>query len=321
MTDMKKIPLVVVCGPTACGKTALGVELALRLGGEVVSADSMQVYKGLDIGTAKPTAEERRGVPHHMIDVAEPWENYSVARYCAEAAPVIEDIARRGRLPIIVGGTGLYIDSLVANTDFSSPSGDEALRAELMREAEEKGNVYLHELLRRLDPQVAETIHPNNVKRVIRAIEQISLSGKSRAELDESSRRESPYHALRFAVEWDRAVLYERINARVDEMLEKGLVDEVRRVLIPALDRAGTAAQAIGYKEIVDCIEGRCSLDEAVETIKRNTRRYAKRQLTWLRRNGDINWLSPENAADAAEKIYKEEMPIIQGGNNNEIQH
>ncbi len=311
MTVMKKIPLVVVCGPTACGKTALGVELALRLGGEVVSADSMQVYRGLDIGTAKPTATERRGVPHHMIDVADPWESYSVARYCAEAAPVIEDIARRGRLPVLVGGTGLYIDNLVANTDFSAPGGDAALRAELLREAAEKGNEYLHEKLRGLDPLAAEAIHPNNVKRVVRAIEQITLSGMGRAELDEKSRRDSPYHALRFTIERDRAELYERINARVDEMIKNGLADEVRRTLMPVLDKAETAAQAIGYKEIVDCFKGRCTLDEAVESIKQNTRRYAKRQLTWFRRRGDIYGLDPKNAADMAEKIYKNEMPTF----------
>lgn len=309
---MDKIPVLVVCGPTASGKTALGVGLALRFGGEVVSADSMQVYRRLDIGTAKPDMSERRGVPHHMLDVAEPTESYSVARYCAEAAAAVRDIASRGKLPVIVGGTGLYIDHLLANTDFSAPGSDEELRKELAAEAAEKGNAAVYERLKALDPEAAAGIHPNNLKRVIRAIEMITNSGLGREALDEKSRRPSPYRALRLAVGYGREELYERIDRRVDIMLERGLEDEVRRELLPIRDRAPTAAQAIGYKELLAFLDGRESRQEATDEIKRNSRRYAKRQLTWLRRNADINWLAPASAearaAEAAEKFLEKNL-------------
>lgn len=300
---MNKIPVIVVCGPTASGKTALGVELALAFGGEVVSADSMQIYRRLDIGTAKPTAAEMRGVPHHMLNVAEPWESYSVARYCAEAAAAVKDIAARGRLPVIVGGTGLYIDNLLANTDFSAPAGDEALRSELRAAAAEKGNEYVHGILAELDAAEAQRIHPNNLKRVIRAIELIRLTGESRESLNEKSRRPSPYRALRLAVDYPRDELYSRINLRVDEMLKNGLVDEVRRELLPIAEKAPTASQAIGYKEILRFFNGETTLDFAAEEIKQNSRRYAKRQLTWFRRSNEINWLKPADARDEALKI------------------
>lgn len=300
---MDKIPVLVVCGPTASGKTGLGVKLALRFGGEVVSADSMQVYRRLDIGTAKPAPDERQGVPHHMIDVAEPTESYSVARYCTEAAEVIRDISSRGRLPVIVGGTGLYIDHLLANTDFSAPGEDAELRERLMKEAEEKGNGFVHDRLKALDPEAAEKIHPNNLKRVIRAIELVSQSGENRSTLDEKSRRPSPYRALRMAIDHDREELYRRIDTRVDIMIEQGLVDEVRRELLPIRDKAPTAAQAIGYKEIIDFFDGRARVEEAVAAVKQNSRRYAKRQLTWLRRNTEINWLAPTSAEAKAIEI------------------
>lgn len=304
--NMEKIPVAVVCGPTAGGKTALGIALAKELGGEVVSADSMQVYRRLDIGTAKPDAEERQGVPHHMIDVAEPTESYSVARYCAEAAEVIRDIHARGRLPIVVGGTGLYIDNLIAATDFSSPEGDGELRRELSRIAENEGPLTLHERLRSLDPAEAERIHPNNVKRVIRAIELIQTTGQSREELNLRSRRVSPYSAIWLMTDWPREELYRRIDRRVEIMLEKGLEAEVRRELLPIRDKAPTAIQAIGYKEMLEYFDGRATLSEAEENIKRASRRYAKRQLTWFGRNREIVHISPGDAPGQAIKIIKE---------------
>ncbi len=301
-----KIPVIVICGPTACGKTGLGVELALRLNGEVISADSMQVYRRLDIGTAKPDAAERRGVPHHMLDVAEPTESYSVARYCAEAAEAVADVHRRGKLPIIVGGTGLYIDNLINNTDFSAPEGDPGLRRELTELAEKEGKERLHGLLRELDAAEAERVHPNNVKRVIRAIELIKITGESRESLNEKSRRPSPYAPLWLAIEHPRQALYDRIDRRVDIMLEKGLEAEVRRELLPIRDRAPTAGQAIGYKEMLDYIDGRVTLDRAADAIKQASRRYAKRQLTWFRRNPRIHWLGPEGPLEQAMEIIKD---------------
>lgn len=307
---MKKIPVVVVCGPTASGKTGLGIELAGAIGGEIISADSMQVYRRLDIGTAKPDKAEMSGIPHHMLDVAEPWESYSVARYCDEAKAVIEDVVSRGKLPIIVGGTGLYIDNLIANTDFSSPEGDEKLRAELRALADERGVDYVHGILRELDPSEAEKIHPNNLKRVIRAVELIKLTGESRKSLNEKSRRPSPFSAVRFAVDYPRDILYERINHRVDIMLERGLIEEVRRELLPVRNRASTAVQAIGYKEILEYLDGKLTLSMAVEAIKQNSRRYAKRQLTWFRRNNEINWLSPVNAREEAMNIINQQKDL-----------
>ncbi len=309
---MDKIPVIVVCGPTASGKTSLGIELARALDGEIVSADSMQVYRRLDIGTAKPDENERRAAAHHMIDVAEPWESYSVARYCAEAKAAVEDVHARGKLPIIVGGTGLYIDNLIAGTDFSAPGGDEELRAELRSMAEKKGAEAVHSLLRELDASEAEKIHPNNLKRVIRAIELIKLSGESRESLNLKSRRPSPYRAVRVATAYPREVLYERINRRVDIMLENGLADEVRRELLPIREKAPTAVQAIGYKEMLDFFDGKFTLAETAEAIKQNSRRYAKRQLTWLRRN-DIYWLNPANAREQALNIARKN---IFGGND-----
>lgn len=304
---MDKIPILVICGPTACGKTALGVELALRLGGEVISADSMQVYRRLDIGTAKPDAAERRGIPHHLIDVAEPTESYSVARYCAEAGRAAADIHGRGLLPIVVGGTGLYIDNFISNTDFSSPEGNPELRRELSAIAEREGGESLHKMLFELDSAEAERIHPNNIKRVVRAIELIKTTGESRESLNRKSRRPSPYRALRLGIDYPREDLYTRIDRRVDIMVEKGLEDEVRRELLPIRDRAPTAIQAIGYKEMLDYFDGRLTLPQAVDAIKQASRHYAKRQLTWLRRNSDIHWIRAENAFEQALDIINRE--------------
>ena len=287
----EKIPLLVVCGPTASGKTAVGVGLAGKLNGEVVSADSLQIYKGLRLSTAKPTEEEMGGIPHHMMDFLEPWEEYSVADYVRGAKRCIEDIRARGRLPIVVGGTGLYINSLIDNISFDHIASDSGLRKRLEREAEEKGGEYMHGRLREIDPAAADKIHPNNVIRIIRAIEMAEISGKSGDENRLESRKEpSPYDLCMIGLTcFDRAVLYERINRRVDGMVREGLIEEVRRVREGCTPH--TAFNAIGYKELMPFFDGNLSLDEAIEQIKLNTRRYAKRQLTWFRRDERISWV------------------------------
>ena len=293
---MEKIPVIVVCGPTASGKTAVGVELAIRLGGEVVSADSMQIYKGLAISTAKPTYEEMKGIPHHLMDFLEPDEPFSVADYVKMARECISDIRSRGKLPIIVGGTGLYINSLIDNISFDHIVSDDNLRKKLEAEASEMGKEHMHEKLRSLDPEAAERIHPNNIIRVIRAIEMCLLSGKSGSENREESRKnESPYEPCMIGLTcFDRQVLYDRINRRVDKMLEEGLEAEVRAVYEKYKLR--TAFNAIGFKEMIPYFEGECSLEEATDKIKQESRHYAKRQLTWFRRDVRITWADTANS-------------------------
>ena len=292
----EKIPVIVVCGPTASGKTAVGVELALRLGGEVVSADSMQIYKGLAISTAKPSPEEMRGVPHHLMDFLEPDEPFSVADYVKMARECISDIRSRGKLPIIVGGTGLYINSLIDNISFDHIVSDDSLRKELEEEAVKMGKEHMHEKLRSLDPQAAESIHPNNVIRVIRAIEMCLLSGRTGSEnREESRKKQSPYEPCMIGLTcFDRQVLYDRINRRVDKMFEDGLEAEVRAVYEKFKLR--TAFNAIGFKEMIPYFEGECSLEEAADKIKQESRHYAKRQLTWFRRDVRITWVDTANS-------------------------
>ena len=300
----KKIPLVIVAGATASGKTGLGIELAKEFNGEVISCDSMQIYKNLSIGTAKPTKEETGDIPHHMIDVAEPWESFSVERYCSMAHEIIRDINSRGKLPIMVGGTGLYADNTVFATTFSAPERDEKLSLELTRYAEENGNEALFKILEKEDPKAAATLHPNDVKRVSRAIETVRTTGKTRSELDSESRpEESPYDYIYLAIDMDRELLYSRIDKRVDIMLDEGLLDEVRKFILPNLKKMTTAAAAIGYRETVWYFKGLCTYDEMVELLKRNTRRYAKRQLTWFRKNNEVNWLDSNSAKEQAIQI------------------
>ncbi|MBP0955785.1 MAG: tRNA (adenosine(37)-N6)-dimethylallyltransferase MiaA [Oscillospiraceae bacterium] len=292
----EKIPVLVVCGPTASGKTAVGVELALRLGGEVVSADSMQIYKGLAISTAKPSPEEMKGIPHHLMDFLRPDEPFSVADYVKMARKCISDIRSRGKLPIIVGGTGLYINSLIDNISFDHIVSDDSLRKKLESEAAEMGREHMYEKLRSLDPEATESIHPNNVIRVIRAIEMCMLSGRTGSENREESRRnESPYDPCMIGLTcFDRQVLYDRINRRVDKMLEEGLEAEVRAVYEKYKLR--TAFNAIGFKEMIPYFEGECSLEEAADKIKQESRHYAKRQLTWFRRDVRITWADTANS-------------------------
>ena len=290
---MKKI--VVVCGPTAAGKTRLGIELAQVLDGEIVSADSMQLYRGMDIGTAKATAAERAAAVHHMLDVADPGEDYSVARYVEEAAKCCEDILARGKLPILVGGTGLYIDSLISGRDFAGRDSDDALRRQLDAAYETLGGEAMLARLRRVDPERADKLHAADRRRIVRALEIYELTGETITAHDERTRSLPPrYGAARIVLGWaDRAELYRRIDARVDQMVADGLFDEVRRLLDAGLDERCTAMQAIGYKEPAMALRGQLTQAEAIEAIKRSSRRYAKRQLTWFSRCSDalrINW-------------------------------
>lgn len=289
-----KPKLIVVAGPTASGKTACAVELCLRIGGEVVSADSMQIYRGMNVLSAMPTKEEMRGVPHHMLGVADPSEKYSAAMYRDRANEIIADIHVRGRRAVVCGGTGLYINALTRPLSFSERS-DEKLHDELMALADEPGGRRrLHDMLKEVDPESAARLHENDVRRVARAVEIFRLTGitqTQQAKLD--AQREGDYDETVFALDWPRDVLYSRIDRRVDEMLSNGLVEEVRRLMSDS-ERYPTAAQAIGYKEIAMALSGRMTMEEAVWLVKQATRNYAKRQLTWFRRDPRTVWIPAE---------------------------
>lgn len=289
---MNKPKILCVVGPTASGKTDYAVELALKCGGEVVSCDSMQIYKHMDIGTAKPTADEMKGVKHHMIDIIEPNESFSVARFSEMARECIDDILLRGKTPVLCGGTGLYFDSTINNINFIQMDTDEEYRKDLESAAKEFGNEYVYKILKRVDEESAESIHPNNLKRVIRALEIYKTTGKKKSELDKEQLSEPLYDPEITGLMRDREVLYDRINKRVDIMMEKGLIDEVSALIKMGIDANSTSMQAIGYKEIIEYLDGKTSLSEAVDKIKRESRRYAKRQLTWFKRNEKINWIN-----------------------------
>lgn len=285
---MEKIPLLVVVGPTASGKSRYAVEQAIKLGGEIISGDSMQIYKKMDIGTAKPSLEEMCGVPHHLIDVAHISEPFSAARFVTLATEAIKDITSRGKLPIIAGGTGLYIDTLISGTELSATEEDEELRSQLFRRAEEMGNEFLHAELSAIDPQSAENIHPNNVKRVVRALEIYYKTGKTKTELDLKSREGESIYAPRtvYLYPADRENIYQRIDKRVDLMFEMGLEKEVRELVEMGLKETPTASQAIGYKEFYPYFDGETDIKSVRDNICLNTRHYAKRQLTWFNRKG-----------------------------------
>lgn len=296
----EKPKIVVITGPTATGKTALSVALAKEFDGEVVSADSMQIYRRMDIGTAKVTESEREGIPHHMIDIAEPDEPYSVARYVEEASACIDDILRRGKLPILAGGTNLYIDSLISGRDFAENESDNALRSEIDARYEAEGGEKLLEELRSFDPERAAKLHPADRRRIVRAIEVYRLTGRTITEHDRQTQAIPPrYDAIKLALDFaDRADLYDRIDRRVDIMVREGLFAEVESLLSSGLSESCTAMQAIGYKEPAACLRGEISRQEAIELIKRESRRYAKRQLTWLRRSDDLFWIHWEKSPD-----------------------
>ena len=295
--------VIVVAGPTATGKTRVGIELARRCGGEIVSADSMQVYRGMDIGTAKATPAERAEAVHHMLDVAGPGEDFSVSRYVEEASAVCDRLLAEGKTPIIVGGTGLYIDSLLAGREFSGrQEGDEALRRELGEEYDRLGGEALRERLRAFDPERAAKLHPGDKRRIVRAMEVYLLTGKTITRHDAETRALPPrYDSLRLVLSFaERADLYARIDARVDEMLRAGLFEEVARLLDGGLSPGCTAMQAIGYKEAALAISGAISREEAAALIKQNSRRYAKRQLTWFGRDKEAHWIRWGKAPDPA---------------------
>lgn len=288
--------IIAVVGPTASGKTDIGVMIAKEFDGEVVSADSMQIYKGMDIATAKPNKEEMQGIPHHLIDFLDRDVSFSVADYVKLANEKVSDIISRGKLPIIVGGTGLYIDSLLENVQFSETKKDEEYCRSLEKFAEINGNEELHKMLSGIDPESAINIHPNNLVRVIRALEVYHTTGRKLSELKAESRLEkSPYDSFIIGLNYsDRNILYERINRRVDIMLENGLVREAREVYLES-GKLKTASNAIGYKELIPYFENNSSLEECIEKIKQETRHYAKRQLTWFRRNEKIHWFMLDN--------------------------
>jgi tRNA dimethylallyltransferase len=282
-----------IAGPTASGKTALGIELASALGGEVVSADSMQIYRRMDIGTAKPTPEEMRGIPHHMIDILEPTENYSAARYAEDAGKCIDDILSRGKLPILVGGTGLYIDAAVRGHEFAEQPGDSGLREELEEQYKFLGGNEMLSRLRRVDPERAEKLHPSDKKRILRAIEVYILTGETITSHDEKTKAVPPkYDCAKIILSFEnRQALYDRIDTRVDLMMERGLENEVRALLREGVPASATSMQAIGYKELAAALESGGSIEDAASEIKQSSRRYAKRQLTWFRRDKDALWL------------------------------
>lgn len=313
---MSQIPVIAVVGPTASGKTRLAIELALHFGGEVVSADSMQIYRGMAVGTAQPAPEEMRGVPHHLIGVRDPDKPCSVADYVALARACIRDIHSRGKVPVVAGGTGLYVDALLNGLAFGETKRDDALRARLRREAEEQGGEALLERLGAFDPETAGKLHPHNLGRIIRAIEVYETDGVTMSELQRRSRlTPSPYRTCKIGLYFeDRAALYAKIHARVDAMLAAGLLEEAK-VLFACPDlRNSTAMQAIGYKELAAFLRGECPLSQAVDDLKRATRRYAKRQMTWFRRDKEIFWI--EAGAQKVEIIYEQ---AVRGIDNSHV--
>ena len=289
---MKKKPLIILTGPTAVGKTKASIGLAKAVDGEIISADSMQVYRHMDIGSAKIKPEEMEGIPHHLIDVLEPDDEFHVVKFQQLAKKAMREIWERGHIPIVTGGTGFYIQALLYDIDFDENEKEDACRKELEAYAREHGAEALHEKLALVDPASAEMIHPNNIKRVIRALEFYEQTGKRISEHNETQRqRESPYAFAYFVLTDDRAHLYERINRRVDQMIEEGLVNEVQALKDKGYTKQLVSMQGLGYKEILDYLDGNCTLEEAIYTIKRDTRHFAKRQLTWFRRERDVIWI------------------------------
>lgn len=295
MIDTEKKPLIILTGPTAVGKTKASIGLAKAIGGEIISADSMQVYRHMDIGSAKITKEEMVDVPHYLIDVLEPEEEFHVVRFQQMAKAAMADIYSRGKIPIIVGGTGFYIQALLYDIDFTENEGDSVYREKLEALAKEKGAAYLHGELAMVDPKSAEEIHANNIKRVIRALEFYHQTGQKISEHNERERqKESPYQFCYFVLNDRRECLYERIDQRVDQMIRNGLVQEVQALKERGCTKQMVSMQGLGYKEIFSYLEGDCSLEEAVYIIKRDTRHFAKRQLTWFKRERDVIWVQKD---------------------------
>lgn len=304
-------PLIILTGPTAVGKTKLSIALAKAVGGEIISADSMQVYKYMDIGSAKIRPEEMQGIRHYLVDVLEPAEEFHVVRFQQMAKEAMAGIRSRGHIPILVGGTGFYIQAIVNDIDFTENEAS-PYREELERLAAEKGGAYLHEELQRIDPESAAAIHENNIKRVIRALEFYRMTGKKISEHNEEQRkRTSPYNFACFVLNDDRARLYERIEQRIDKMLEEGLLEEVARLKEMGCKRGMVSMQGLGYKEILAYLDGECTLEEAVTILKRDTRHFAKRQLTWFKREREVIWLNKEDYAYDEDKILASMLKIL----------
>ena len=304
---MKKKPLIILTGPTAVGKTKASIGLAKAVDGEIISADSMQVYRHMDIGSAKIKPEEMEGIPHHLIDVLEPDDEFHVVKFQQLAKKAMREIWERGHITIVTGESGFYIQALLYDIDFDENEKEDACRKELEAYAREHGAEALHEKLALVDPASAEMIHPNNIKRVIRALEFYEQTGKRISEHNETQRqRESPYAFAYFVLTDDRAHLYERINRRVDQMIEEGLVNEVQALKDKGYTKQLVSMQGLGYKEILDYLDGNCTLEEAIYTIKRDTRHFAKRQLTWFKRERDVIWINKQSFGYEAEQILDE---------------
>ena len=308
--------IICIAGPTASGKTALAATLAKELNGEVVSCDSMQVYRRMDIGTAKPTLEEMQGIPHHMIDVAEPWEDFSVSRYCEMAAPIVDDIISRGKTAVIAGGTGLYMDALIRGNAFA-PFPATGVRERLEAQADAEGMEAMLSRLRAVDPDAARRLHLSDRKRILRALEVYLETGETITEHNRKTQAVPPrYSPLWLGLDFARrGELYRRIDLRVDLMLEQGLVEEIRGLLADGIPERATAMQAIGYKEFVDALDGRCTIEEAADQVRQSSRRYAKRQLTWFRRNKAIHWLI-RDTGDTGREILENARRIVSDFDN-----
>ncbi len=287
---MEKSKVIVIGGPTASGKTKLSIEFAKKINGEIVSADSMQIYKEMNIGTAKPDEEEMQGIKHYLLDFVSPETRYSVADYKIDCKKAIKEIIEKGKIPIVVGGTGLYIDSLIYEIEYPQIATDLEYRKELEKIVNEKGLEYLYNMAKKIDEKAMEKISPNDSKRILRVLEIYKQTGKTKTELEKDSRKEPEYDYKVFAITMDREILYDRINKRVDMMLEQGLIEEVQN-LYKKYKNMPTAIQGLGYKEVIEYLDGKISKEEMIEKIKQETRKYAKRQLTWFRKNKEIIWL------------------------------
>lgn len=302
--EEKKKPLIILTGPTAVGKTELSIALANKIGGEIISADSMQVYKYMDIGTAKIMPDEMDGVKHYFIDELEPGEEFNVTVFKRKCDEYIDEIYRHGKIPIIVGGTGFYIQAVLYDIDFTKTDADDSFRKKLQKYADEFGNEALHEKLKKVDEKSAGQIHPNNVKRVIRALEYFEQTGERISEHNEEQHQnESPYDFRYYVLRLPREVLYERINRRVDIMREKGLTQEVKKLIDMGCTKDMVSMQGIGYRQIIDALEGRCSIDEAYDKIKLDTRHFAKRQFTWFNREKAVTWIDKDKFKDEHELL------------------
>lgn len=301
--DMDKPKVIVICGPTASGKTALSIQLAEKINGEIISSDSMQIYKYMDIGTAKPTQEEMQGIPHYLLDFIEPNQRYSVAEFKKDAEAAIEEILSKGKTPIVVGGTGLYVDSLIYGIEYQDIQLDEKYRQELENRTIKEGLEKLYNEALKIDPQAMEKISSNDKKRILRVLEIYKATGKTKTEQEIESRKNGiKYDYKVFAINWDRKLLYERINKRVDIMIEQGLIQEVEQ-LLKKYDKFPTAMQGLGYKEVVEYLQGVTTREKMIDKIKMETRRYAKRQITWFKKNKQTIWIGPQDLQKILDEV------------------